>query len=160
MFQLPYLYLAQMITLAAGTIFAWYTVFTELVVFYGVYGTLFRFVDCTPPNPFLQACFYGAFVFLLGLWWSIKLYQNQSDTILKRQLRLVYLLIVGTLFGWSNFAFMLYTAKSPAPVGNSFTCTLTEATSPFSTDCFIGSAFFTVSLAISFIIYLHLKRRR
>jgi hypothetical protein len=121
----------QTILLMGGTGFAWYTVYTDITVFYNTYGTLLRFADCTPPNPFAQACFYGAFAFLASFIWSLRLLQGKSPDTLKSQRYLLYLLSFGTIFAWSNFAYMAY-SHYHATV-NSFTCTVGADNSLYTT---------------------------
>jgi hypothetical protein len=156
MMKLENMLLAQITVLSAGAVFAWYTVYNDFVSFFSVYDTIFRFNNCTPPNPFTQACFYGAFVFIIALVWSVRLYKTEVIKLLQSQRKLTYLLIVGTLFGWSNFSYMIYTAKTATP--NGFTCIITPETSPFTTACFIGSVFFTLGLLIAFYIYRTLSK--
>lgn len=149
-------YVAQIVALAAGTTFAWYSVYTELSYFYSIYGTIFRFVDCVPPNPLLQACFYGAFVFLIALIWAVRIYQGKVANVLKHQLRLTYLLIAGTLFGWGNVAFMFYADANS--IANTFTCSLEANANPFTSSCFIGSVLFTLSLVCAGVTYYKVRQ--
>lgn len=153
--KLKNLLLGQITVLSAGAVFAWYTVYTDFVAFLAVYDTILRFSDCTPPNPFTQACFYGAFVFIIALVWSVRLYKTDVTSQVNSQRKLTYLLVLGTLFGWSNFTYMLYSANTPSP--SSFTCVITPDTNPFTTACFIGSVFFTLGLLIAVYIYRSLK---
>lgn len=148
----------QTTLLISGTTFAWYTVYTDFVAFFAVYDSLFRFADCIPPNPLAQACFYGAFAFLIALIWSVRLYQGKTPDLYRSQRYLVYLLIASTIFGWSNFTYMLYSAT--APVSTGFTCVIGAETNPFTTPCFIGSVFFTLSLFASLWLLRSLRRAR
>ena len=146
----------QTTLLLTGTGFAWYTVYVDITTFYSIYGTLFKFADCTPANPFTQACFYGAFAFLAGFIWSLRLLQSKVSDLLISQQHLLYLLAFGTVFAWSNFAYMTYSHYHATT--NPFTCTVSAGGSLFTTPCFVGSVIFLLSLLASYAGYLTLRK--
>jgi len=150
------LLLAQCTLLFAGTAFAWYTVYTDFVAFFAKYDSLLRFADCTPPNPFSQACFYGAFAFLIASVWSFRLFSGKVVAVARSQKHLLYLLTASTVFAWSSFSYMIYSYQTAAP--NPFTCIIGAETNIFTTPCFIGSVFFTLSLLAGIATYRALKR--
>ncbi len=142
----------QTIILLGGSIFAWFTVYTDFVRFYGIEGTVFKIKDCALPNPVTTPCFWGAFAFVVALVWSIYILRlvNQSEQK-KQQSRLNWLLIASTLFAWGNFfytAIPFWFRGSTPGVG----CSGLLMTNPFATPCFAGSAFFLVALAVSLIL--------
>jgi hypothetical protein len=62
----------------------------------------------------------------------------------------------GTIFAWSNFAYMAY-SHYHATV-NSFTCTVGADNSLYTTPCFIGSVLFLLSLAAGLATWLNLRK--
>lgn len=58
-------------------------------------------------------------------------------------------LMIGTAFAWSNFAFELYrwlNAKSCE------TCALSASGNPFLSACFVGALFFTAAFVMGFVV--------
>lgn len=129
--------------LAAGTLFAWYSVVTETVRFYRTEGTLLKISDCVYPNPITTPCFWGAVLFAVVL---ILAFRHAS------QRRIVHLLVLGTLFAWGNFAWGVRSFYQ-APSGEGTSCSGVPVDSPFESSCFYGAIFFTAAL-IAGALYL------
>ena len=146
----------QFYTLLAGTIFAFATVVIDFVRFYGYEGTLLKLSDCVVPNPVLTPCFYGAFAFLLALFWANQVRNMSGEKQVKKQKNLFHLLIAGNIFAWSNFLYIVYKffkAKGQAFVG----CSGVITENPLTTPCFLGSLFFLLALLVGYNYYLSLK---
>lgn len=122
------------IILAGGSIFAWYTVFNDFSRFHRIYGTIFRVENCSVPNPVMTPCFYGAIAFVIALILSIK----------KRGEALYLLLIGGTIFAWSNFAYEVY--KFYATTGVKTSCAGVITDNVFTTPCFYGACIYLLAL--------------
>ena len=130
------IYLLQTFTLLIGTIFAWFTVYTDFARFYNIYGNVTRISNCIIPNPVTTPCFYGAFAFLIAFIWSLKLLKNP-----KSQNKLVILLIGSTIFAWSNFTYEIF--KFYASIsGEQLSCSGIPTNNVFLTPCFYGSVIF------------------
>ena len=145
------MYLAQSLILLVGTIFAWFTVFTDFSRFYNLYGTITKISDCAIPNPIVTPCFYGAFAFLGGFIWSLFILKAANEKKVISQKKLNLLLIAGTIFAWSNFSFEIfnfYFRKTTTKVS----CSGVTTDNIFTTACFIGSMLFLGSLIISLLI--------
>lgn len=152
------LFKLQTAVLFIGTIFAWFTVYTDFARFYNLYGSLTKISGCTIPNPVTTPCFYGAFAFLLGFIWSVNILKKVSkgEEVTKKQMKLWYLLIAGTIFAWGNFAyeiFKYYSAKTALKVS----CSGVPTDNVFLTACFYGSVIFLVALILSIVIKKGLK---
>ena len=141
----------QSVVLLGGSLFAWYTVYTDFKRFYDVEGTLFRVQDCIIPNPVTTPCFYGAFAFLIAFIWSLYIINWQSEKRSWHQSRLVWLLIASTLFAWGNFGFTLYKfwlSKGAPTIG----CSGVLSTSPWVTPCFTGAVMFLIALIVGIVL--------
>jgi hypothetical protein len=143
----------QTLVLLIGTLFAWFTVYTDFSRFYNLYGSVTKISGCAIPNPVTTPCFYGAFAFLLGLIWAYKIQKKESkgEDIRTKQRNLRYLLIGGTIFAWSNFAYEIvkyFSAKTAVKVS----CSGVPTDNVFLTACFYGSVIFLVSLITSIVI--------
>ncbi|EKD53413.1 MAG: hypothetical protein ACD_61C00047G0002 [uncultured bacterium] len=145
------IYLFQSVLLLAGTLFAWFTVYSDFSRFYDLYGSITRITDCIIPNPVTTACFYGAFAFLGALIWS--LFINKASAIKKvaGQRKLHLLLIGSTIFAFSNLFLEIYNFYFNG-TSEKVSCSGVPSTSIFVTPCFIGSMFFLGSLITSMII--------
>ena len=128
------------IILAGGSIFAWYTVFNDFSRFQRIYGTIFRIENCSVPNPVMTACFYGAIAFVIALIFSVK----------KMEKPLYFLIIGGTIFAWSNFAYEVY--KFYASTGVKTSCAGIITDNVFTTPCFYGAVIYLLALITSFFI--------
>ncbi len=122
------------IILAGGTIFAWYTVFSDFYRFQRIYGTIFRIENCSIPNPLTTPCFYGAIAFVIALILSIK----------KMEKPLYFLIIGGTIFAWSNFGYEVY--KFYATTGIKTSCAGIITDNVFTTPCFYGAFIYLLAL--------------
>jgi hypothetical protein len=145
------MYLAQSLVLLVGTVFAWFTVFTDFSRFYNLYGTITKINGCIIPNPIMTPCFYGAFAFLGGFIWSLHILKAAKEKKIINQKRLSVFLIAGTIFAWSNFSFEIYNfyfKKAATKVS----CSGVATDNVFTTACFIGSMLFLLSLIISLLI--------
>jgi len=139
------IYTAQSLLLLIGTLFAWFTVYTDFSRFYNLYGDITRIRGCVIPNPVTTPCFYGAFAFLGGLIWSLYILKTSKQKKVANQKRLHILLIASTIFAWSNLSLEIYTSPQ-------ISCSGVPSTSIFTTPCFIGSMLFLGSLIISSVI--------
>jgi hypothetical protein len=66
------------------------------------------------------------------------------------------ILLIGTLFAWTNFAVELiaWLKKAPCPVG----CTVSALPSnPFLAPCFYGALFFTAAFVLSEMLLKRIK---
>ena len=139
----------QTIVLLAGTLFSWFTVFSDFSRFYNIYGSLTRVSGCAIPNPITTPCFYGAFAFLIAFIWSaIILVKSKTESTDLRQTRLNYLLIAGTMFAWSNFGYEIFKFYS-SESGVKLSCSGIPTDNVFLTPCFFGSLIFLAALVIS-----------
>lgn len=150
----------QTLVLAAGTVFAWYTVYQDYARFYNIEGTIFKIQDCVLPNPVTTPCFWGAWAFLIGLIWSWKLMKRFPDsTIARKQKNLVLFLVAGTIFAWTNAIrgiISFYENQGKPTIG----CSGLLVTSPFTTACFYGSVLFLASLLAAVVTLAVLIRRK
>lgn len=141
-------YLFLISALGIGTLFSWYTVVTDFIKFYAVQGNLYQVTNCYIPNPVTTACFYGAWAFLAAFIWSIYIYRSALDKQLMLMKRLVWFLVAGTIFAWTNFTILLVRFLN-TPVGEpTVGCSGQLTSNPFTTPCFIGSVIFLISLVI------------
>jgi hypothetical protein len=150
------LYKLQSLVLLIGTLFAWFTVYSDFSRFYGIYGSLTRIQNCLIPNPVTTPCFYGAFVFLAGFIWSLFILKRKIEDRFIQQKRLNLLLIAGTVFAWGNFAYetiKFYLVKS----GPKLSCSGVPTDNIIFTSCFYGSVLFLLSLIVSIIIRVSKK---
>ena len=142
-------FLAQILVLAAGVAFAWYTVSNDFWRFYDIEGTVFRVKDCAFPNPVTTPCFWGAVGFVVALGWAVIIYRKPA--IQKKQQKfLMWFLVAGTIFGWSNFSLVLYkflNNHGQPTIG----CSGQLTTNPFTTPCFIGSVLFAIALLAAIV---------
>ena len=145
------IYWVQSLVLLAGTIFAWFTVYSDFSRFYNLYGTLTKISGCSIPNPITTPCFYGAFAFLGAFIWSLYILKMPRVKQIAHEKKLVILLIGSTIFAWSNLALEIYNfyiQKASSKVS----CSGVATDNIYTTACFIGSMIFFVSLIISMVI--------
>lgn len=151
--------LLQLIILVLGTLFAFYTVYTDFTNFYAYEGTLLKIKDCVVPNPVTTPCFYGAFAFLASLIWSTWIYLAKDvQAKFNNQKKLLFLLGFGVVFAWSNFSYELYkflTLEAGAYVGCSSSKGL--AHTPFTTPCFYGAVLFLLSFLAGLLAFKKLR---
>ncbi len=148
-----FIFKLQTLVLLIGTLFAWFTVYTDFSRFYNLYGSITKISGCTIPNPVTTPCFYGAFAFLLGLIWSYNIQKRESDgeDIRTKQRNLGYLLIGGTIFAWSNFGYEIFRYLS-VKTAVKVSCSGVPTDNVFLTACFYGSVIFLIALIVSLII--------
>jgi len=136
-----------LITLIGGVLFSWYTVINDFLRFYKIYGTIFRIENCLVPNPVTTPCFYGAVAFLIAL----------ILLLIKKFLFLKYLLIGGTVFAWTNFAYEAYKFYLPSNTAK-IGCSGIEVESIFTTPCFFGALIYLTALLIFWKFKSSLKK--
>jgi hypothetical protein len=152
-------FIGQTILLLVGTLFAWFNVIKNFIRFYQLEGTIFKVTDCAIPNPVTEACFYGAFAFLVALIWSIVVLRRGLGQTAKLQHYLWLFLSAGTIFAWYNVArefVAFYSVRSGPALG----CSATPITNPFLTPCFTGASIFLLSAILSGVIYSKLVSRK
>lgn len=145
------IYWVQSLVLLAGTIFAWYTVYSDFSRFYNLYGTLTKISGCSIPNPITTPCFYGAFAFLGAFIWSLYILKMPRVKQIAHEKKLVILLIGSTIFAWSNLALEIYNFYIQK-VSSKVSCSGVATDNIYTTACFIGSMIFLVSLIVSIAI--------
>lgn len=145
------IYWLQSIFLFIGTVFAWFTVYSDFTRFYNIYGNITRIKNCIVPNPITTPCFYGAFAFLGGFIWSLYILKLLKERKVSHQKKLTIFLIAGTIFAWSNLAIEVYNFYLQK-TGTKVSCSGVATDNIFATACFIGSMLFLGSLIISLII--------
>jgi hypothetical protein len=69
----------QVAVLAAGALFAWSIVATDLYQFTLTGGDLTQFRDTALPNPLLTFPFYGAIVLTAALRWAVRLRRRRMQ---------------------------------------------------------------------------------
>ena len=141
------------LVLAGGTIFAWYTVYTDFNRFYDSEGTLFKIQDCAIPNPVTTPCFYGAFAFLIAFVWSVIIIRKTADSRIKELKKLLWLLLASVLFAWGNFIYSLMRYYQTRDSGQAIGCSGQLVTNPWTTPCFIGAVIFLTALVVAVILY-------
>ncbi|MFA5131935.1 MAG: hypothetical protein WC444_01255 [Candidatus Paceibacterota bacterium] len=142
------LLLAQTIVLLLGTLFAWSKLLEQISTFQLRYGTLFRFRDCTLPNPFTTPCLYGSIAFLVALAWSYYLFLKPNE---KQERLLRNFLIFCVAFAGTVFAYELIDYYKVFDTGGIIK-SCSPGTVPFKTPCFYGLIFFTLACSVSFVI--------
>lgn len=145
------IYIAQSIWLLMGTIFAWFTVYSDFTRFYNLYGNITRITNCVIPNPVTTACFYGSFAFLGAFIWSLFINKASKSKKITNQKKFHILLIGSTIFAFSNLALEIYNFYF-SKASTQISCSGVPSENIFVTPCFIGSMFFLGSLIISWII--------
>ncbi len=140
----------QVVVLAIGTAFAWYTLADDYRRYFSAGGRMFEWSGCVVINPLLTPCFYGAFAFLAAFVWALVLLRSAPEAVTRRQRGLNRLLVAGTVFAWGNFAYemFLYSAQRPA---SAFSCPPPgeAAIHPLMMPCFYGAWIFLAALAVS-----------
>ncbi|PIR43081.1 hypothetical protein COV24_04595 [candidate division WWE3 bacterium CG10_big_fil_rev_8_21_14_0_10_32_10] len=143
--------------LFVGILVAFYSVYQDFVRFYGFEGTLFKIKDCIVPNPVITPCFWGAWAFLISLIWSLKNIKiKETEKRLKQTKYLLWFLMGGTMFAWTNFSLELIKFIN-AGGGEIVGCSGALVTNPFLTPCFYGSALFLTAMIVAFILKSKVK---
>ena len=155
------LYRLQSLILACGSIFAWYTIFTDFRIFYGYEGTIFKIQDCVVTNPFITPCFYGGIVFVIAFVWSLYLIKIQNiETQFQSEKKLWWLLLVGVLFAWGNFFYRLveYITKEP---GTFVGCSPSNIGGhPVGSPCFYGASIFLLAFLVATLIRYRFSKNK
>ena len=136
-----------------GTIVAWTGLLNQLQAFHAQYGTYFRFVDCTTPNPLLTPCFFGSVAFLIALFWSVLAFQDAAKNHV-RALR--WFLLACVIFAASVFSYETaeyYKLFNPG----AFSVTCAPGVPPFKTTCFYGLVAY-IGAFITAIFVMRAKR--
>jgi hypothetical protein len=145
--------LVQSFVLLCGTLFAWSKLIPQISNFQALYGTIFRYKDCTVPNPFLTACFFGSLAFIVALLWSSRVLQEPSHT---KERRLRNFLLFCVIFAGSillyEFADFYKLFKSG---GIPISCSPGEE--PWKTPCFFGLIFFLLSYITAIVATIRMK---
>lgn len=149
-------FLGQCLILAAGTAFAWKTVFGDFDRFFSAGGELFKFSGCRYPNPLATPCFYGAIVFIIALALALSLWQSQKPTLQKK---LSWILCLGTLFAWTMTALEFYKYLKPH-AGAYVGCGGLTVKNPFYTPCFTGACFYLIAYIISLMIVKKIGKQK
>lgn len=137
----------QTLLLFCGTLFAWSRLIVQLQNFQFVYGTLWRFRDCSIPNPLTTACFFGSVAFVVALLWSVKVWQTQEKNS-ERWLKNFLLFCVLFAFSVLCIEFVDYYKLFPSA---SVPISCSPGVAPWKTPCFFGFLFFTASYVTSII---------
>ena len=123
----------QVTTLAAGTLFAWSVVATDLYWFTLTGGDLTQFRGTALPNPLTTTCFYAAVGFAVALRWGVRLQRTGDAT---GQRHLAWLLAAGTLVALGNVGYGCYALAVHGGAGH--TCTVAAMINPLDSPCFVG----------------------
>ena len=134
----------QIAVLAAGTLFAWTVVATDLYRFTLTGGDLNQFRGTALPNPVTTPCFYAALIFSVALRWAVKLQQTAADAT--KQHRLTWLLAGGAALALGHAGYVCYASYTPQASGGAHVCSLPQLLDPFETPCFVGFVLFLAAL--------------
>ena len=143
--------------LAAGALFAWSIVATDLYEFTLTGGDLTQFRGTALPNPLLTACFYGAIGLTVALRWAIRLEQHGGDARGERQL--AWLLLAGTAFALGSLSYECYWSFTPRQPGGPSVCTGGAILDPLQTPCFVGSLFYFAGFILTAVAVRAARRR-
>ena len=147
----------QIAVLAAGMLFAWSIVATDLYWFTLTGGELTQFAGTALPNPLITSCFYAAIVLTVALRWAIHL-QRRNDA--RRERHLAWLLLAGTLLALGSLGYECYWSFAPRPPGGASICTGGALFDPLETPCFVGLLFFVGGLASTLAVARSTRRHR
>ena len=141
------------IVLFCGTIFAWYTTYADFTRFFIYGGSWFQFSGTIYPHPAMTPCFYGAFAFLATFVWSLLILLDSNKLRSgKQQKYLVWFLVAGNIFAWTNAISQIVRFYTAAP-GEKVNCSGVLITNPFATACFYGASLFLLSLVVGYLAY-------
>lgn len=144
-------YFISVFLTALGSIIAWVHIVKQFFLYYEVEETLAVYSNTVIPHPFLTACFYGGFGFLIAFFFAWKFYKKRPSS--KHGLYYTIFLLGGTIFAW-NFAgrdlfkFLLADTSTGEIVG----CSGTVISNPFLTACFAGALLFLLLFLINLIL--------
>jgi hypothetical protein len=132
--------------LAAGALFAWSIVATDLYQFTLTGGDLTQFGGTALPNPLVTACFYGAIGLTVALRWAIRLEPHGGDA--RGERHLAWLLLAGTVFALGNLGYECSWSRHP---GGPSPCTGGAIFNPLETPCFVGFLFYFAGFTITWV---------
>ncbi len=148
----------QVAALAAGALFAWSIVATDLYRFTLTGGDLTQFRGTALPNPLITPCFYGAIALTVALRWAIRLQRRGDDARGERQL--AWLLLAGTLFTLGSLGYECSGLSGPRPAGSPSICTVGAMLNPLATPCFVGFLFYLAGLVLTLVVARAVRRDR
>lgn len=141
------------IVLFCGTVFAWYTTYTDFNRFFIYGGSWLQFSGTIYPHPATTPCFYGAFAFLAAFVWSLLILRDHNVAERKKQQKyLLWFLVAGNVFAWANALSQIVRFYTAAP-GEKVGCSGVLITNPFATSCFYGSSLFLLSLVVAYVLF-------
>lgn len=143
----------QVVLLALGTAFSWFTLFVDYRRFFAAGGKAFELSGCAVANPLATPCFYGALAFLTAFVWSVAVLRSPPTVAMRRQRGLRWLLTAATVFAWGNFAYEVYRFSQPQPAASAFSCPPGEAlVHPLMTPCFYGALIYLSALVVAMLV--------
>jgi hypothetical protein len=153
---MKYLPKVLVLTLLAGVIFAFATLYGEFRYFYDLEGTIWKFQDCATTNPFLTPCFFGAIAFVIALVWSaVNAFRFTGEKQTRHYKYLSFLLAGGTLFAWGNFAITVVKYYQGA---GSIACGAVPIEHPLQSSCFVGALLYTAAFTVCLFIRKKLQK--
>ncbi|OGB74549.1 hypothetical protein A2V68_03030 [candidate division Kazan bacterium RBG_13_50_9] len=132
------MYWLQALILVGGTIFAWWMVSLESAAGMNIYAS---------------TCTYGAIAFAIALIMALYLLTARNRAAQKW---LTWLLGLGAIFGWSNFAYKVWQYYQGAVCASCPPVTLPGFSifPPLGSPCFYGASLFTLAFIVAILIYL------
>lgn len=146
----------QVAVLAAGALFAWSIVATDLYRFTLTGGDLTQFADTALPNPLLTTCFYGAIGLTVALRWALRPDRQHAGP--RGERRLAWLLLAGTVFALGSLGYECYWS-SARQLGGPGACTGGAMLNPLETPCLVGFLFYLAGLTVTLIVARAVRRR-
>ena len=135
------------VVLLCGTLFAWSKLLDQISIFQIEYGTLFRFHDCSIPNPFTTPCLYGSLAFLVAFAWSYYLVLKPN---MQQEKYLRNFLIFCVVFAGSVVSYEIIEYYKIFDTGGIIK-SCSPGIHPLKTPCFSGLLFFIAASSISFV---------
>jgi hypothetical protein len=71
-----------------------------------------------------------------------------------------FVLLIGTVFAWTNFTIELFAWLNDKPCTTGCSLDKTAVVNPFFTPCFYGAIFFTLAFVLSLILVIKSKKSR
>jgi hypothetical protein len=143
----------QLAVLAVGAVFSWFTLVIDYRKFFAAGGRVLEMSGCAVANPLVTPCFYGALAFLVAFVWAVVNLRTAPRALTRRQRGLHWLLVAGTVFAWSNFAYEVYRFSQPGAAVSAYSCPKDEAVvHPLLTPCFYGALIYLAAFTVSLFI--------